>query len=83
MENNLYVGNLSNDVTEGDLIGLFEEYGSVSKCHLVLDKFTQESRGFAFIEMASEEQAKAAITGLDGKEFIDRILKVNPARPQA
>ena len=82
MGTNLYVGNVSFDATEGDLLGLFEKCGKVVRCNLILDKFTNRPRGFAFVEMGTQEEAGKAIADLDGKDFLGRALKVNEARPR-
>lgn len=82
MATNLYVGNVSFDATEGDLLGLFEKCGKVVQCNLILDKFTNRPRGFAFVEMSTQEEADKAIAELNDKEFLGRALKVNEARPR-
>lgn len=82
MATRLYVGNLSFSSTEGDLQRLFEQAGKVMSCNVVMDKFTNKSRGFAFVEMATQEEANKAIAELNGKDFDGRALKVNEARPR-
>jgi cold-inducible RNA-binding protein len=82
MSTKLYVGNLSFDVNESDLRGLFSEHGPVNEIHVVMDRMTGRPRGFAFATMGSEEGAKAAILALNGKEWKGRALTVNEARPQ-
>ena len=82
MGTNLYVGNLSFDTTEGELLDLFKQAGNVVKCNLILDRFTSRSRGFAFVEMGSQEEADKAIADLNGKDVDGRILKVNEAKPR-
>ncbi len=82
MATKLYVGNLSYSTTESDLKELFEQIGSVVSCNLVLDKFTDKSRGFAFVEMGSQDEANKAIAELDGKDVDGRNLRVNEARPR-
>ena len=79
---NIYVGNLSRDVTEADLRQLFEQYGQVESVAVIKDKFSGESRGFGFVELASKAEAEAAITALNGKEFKRRTLTVNEAKPR-
>jgi len=79
---NIYVGNLSNDASEDDLRQAFETFGQVTSVNIIKDKFSGESRGFGFVEMASKEEAQAAITGLNGKQLHDRTLNVNEARPR-
>jgi RNA recognition motif-containing protein len=78
----IYVGNLSYDVTENDLTGVFAEYGSVKRVQLPTDRETGKKRGFAFVEMNSDEEETAAIEALDGAEWMGRNLKVNKARPK-
>jgi RNA recognition motif-containing protein len=80
---NIYVGNLSFEATEDDLHKAFEEFGEIGSVTILKDKFSGKSRGFGFVEMANEAEAKAAISGLDGKELKGRALKVNEARPQS
>lgn len=79
---NIYVGNLSRDVTEADLRQLFEQYGQVESAAVIKDKFSGESRGFGFVELASKAEAEAAIAALNGKEFKRRTLTVNEAKPR-
>lgn len=79
---NIYVGNLSFDVTEEDLREAFEAFGEVTSAAVIKDKFSGESRGFGFVEMADAEQAKAAISGLNDKELKGRNITVNEARPR-
>ena len=76
----IYVGNLSYDATEADLTSVFAEYGSVRRVHLPTDRDTGRVRGFAFVEMDSLTQEEAAISALDGAEWMGRSLKVNKAR---
>ena len=78
----LYVGNLSFNSTEGDLQELFEQVGNVVRCDVILDKYTNNSRGFGFVEMATPEDARKAIEELDGRDLDGRPLKVNEARPR-
>jgi RNA recognition motif-containing protein len=82
MASKLYVGNLSYDTTEGDLRTLFEEAGTVTTCDVVIDRFTNRSRGFAFIEMGSQEDAQKAIELCNDKDLQGRNLVVNEARPR-
>ena len=79
---NIYVGNLPYKMTEDDLRQTFEEYGEVTSVNIIKDKFSGESRGFGFVEMSSDEHAKAAINGLNGKDMGGRSLNVNEARPR-
>ena len=80
---NIYVGNLSRDVTEEDLRQAFEGFGQIASVNIIKDKFSGQSRGFGFVEMPGRAEAQAAITGLNGKELKGRALNVNEARPQA
>lgn len=82
MGTKLYVGNLSFDTNEGDLMRHFEQAGTVSSCHLITDKYTSKSRGFGFVEMSSAEEADKAISMFHGKDLDDRELTVNVARPR-
>ena len=82
MGNKLYVGNLSFNTTETDLQDYFAQAGAVSEVLLVQDKFTGKSRGFAFVTMASDQDAQNAISTLHGKTFDGRPLTVNEARPR-
>jgi cold-inducible RNA-binding protein len=79
---NLFVGNMSFQTTESDLRALFEPFGQITRIHVALDRETGRARGFAFVEMANDEEAAKAIAGLDGKEVGGRNLKVNEARPK-
>src|SRR3972149_5244572 len=79
---NIYVGNLSYDTTEDDLRMAFERFGQVTSATLIKDKYTGKSRGFGFVEMPSDEEAQAAIQGLNGTELTGRTLTVNEARPR-
>jgi cold-inducible RNA-binding protein len=79
---NIYVGNISRDVTQTDLMDAFKTHGQVATVNIITDKFTGESRGFGFVEMPTKTEALAAIAGLNGKEFQGRTLTVNEARPR-
>ncbi len=79
---NIYVGNLSFEVTEDDLRAAFEAFGAVETASVVMDKFSGRSRGFGFIEMSTSDEAQAAISGLDGSDLKGRNLKVNEAKPR-
>ncbi|CBN59146.1 RNA-binding protein [Kamptonema animale CS-326] len=78
----LYVGNLSYQVTQEDIITVFAEYGTVKRVHLPTDRETGRPRGFGFVEMATDAEEEAAITALDGAEWMGRELKVNKAKPR-
>jgi RNA recognition motif-containing protein len=80
---NIYVGNLSFEATEEDLQGAFESFGKVESVKIIKDKYSGQSRGFGFVEMPSTDEAKSAISGLNGKELKGRTLSVNEARPRA
>ncbi len=79
---NIYVGNLAYSVTEDDLRQAFEEYGKVSTCDLIQDKYSGRSKGFGFIEMQEKSEAEAAIEALNEVELQGRPLKVNETRPK-
>ena len=79
---NIYVSNLSFNVTDEDLNEYFAEYGEVISAKVILDKFTQKSRGFAFVEMSDEEAAKKAIQELDGASVDGRTINVSVAKPR-
>ena len=79
---NIYVGNLSYDMTEEDLRKEFEAFGKVDSASIIKDKFTDKSRGFAFVEMAVSEEGKAAIAAINGKDVKGRALNVSEARPK-
>jgi RNA recognition motif-containing protein len=78
----IYVGNLSYEVTQEDLSGVFAEYGSVKRIQLPTDRETGRMRGFGFVEMGTEAEETAAIDALDGAEWMGRDLKVNKAKPK-
>jgi RNA recognition motif-containing protein len=78
----LYVGNLSFETTENDLQDLFEQHGTVNEVHLMMDRMTGRSRGFAFVTMNDNTQANAAASALNGHELNGRALTVNEARPR-
>src|SRR5438093_12930424 len=82
MGNKLYVGNMPFTTTETDLQDLFAQAGPVSEVLLMQDKFTGKSRGFAFVTMATDEDAKKAISQLHGAQLGGRALTVNEARPR-
>jgi cold-inducible RNA-binding protein len=82
MTQNLYVGNLSYETTEDTLRTLFAEYGQIESANLITDRYTGRSRGFAFVEMSTEEAAQEAMRGLNGKEVDGRELKVDKAKPK-
>ena len=79
---NIFVGNLSRDVTEDDLQKAFEAFGQVKSVKVIKDLFSGESKGFGFVEMQAKAEAQSAINGLNGKELKGRALNVNEARPR-
>ncbi len=78
----IYVGNMSYDTTEEDLLLACEAFGKVESATIIKDKFSGESKGFGFVEMSSKAEGQAAIDGLNGKELKGRTLNVNEARPR-
>lgn len=78
----IYVGNISYQETEDELRELFEPYGEVSEVSIVTDRETGRSRGFAFVEMPNDQEATAAIEGLNEREHLGRTLRVNEAQPR-
>jgi len=79
----IYVGNLSFDSSEADLQGLFATYGEVQSAKVIVDQFTNRSRGFGLIEMTNREEGLKAIQELDSRDLGGRQLKVNEARPRS
>ncbi len=79
---NIYVGNLSYQADEQDLGDLFATYGEVVSVRVVIDRETGRPRGFGFVEMASDEEARTAIEALNGQEHLGRQLNINEARPR-
>ena len=82
MGKKLYVGNLGYDTDQASLEALFSEHGTVESVSIITDRETGRSKGFGFVEMASDAEAQAAIAGLDGKECDGRAIKVNEAKPK-
>ncbi len=82
MGKKLYVGNLGFDVTQKDLEELFSQAGTCESVNIITDRTTGQSRGFGFVEMASNGEAQKAIQQFDGQEFRGRALRVNEAREQ-
>ena len=78
----IYVGNLSFNSTEQDLEDMFGEFGTVQSVKIIEDRETGRSRGFAFVEMSSNEEAQSAISALNGREVDGRALTINEAKPQ-
>lgn len=81
-QNKLYVGNLPFSATEDDIADAFSAHGTVQSVNVITDRDTGRPRGFAFVEMGTDEEAAAAIEALDGRDFGGRNLKVNVARPR-
>jgi RNA recognition motif-containing protein len=79
---NIYVGNLSFDVKEENLQAAFEAFGQVSTATIVRDKYSGQPRGFGFVEMPDQNEARTAIASLNGKELLGRQMNVNEARPR-
>lgn len=79
---NIYVGNMSFEMTEGDLRQAFEAYGEVSSSNIIKDKFSGQSKGFGFVEMTDEHKAQSAIDGLNDTELKGRKINVNKAKPR-
>ncbi|RPI12761.1 MAG: RNA-binding protein [Ignavibacteriae bacterium] len=79
---NIYVGNISRESSENEVKQVFEEYGEVTSCKLIKDKFTGVSKGFGFVEMPNKEQADNAIKNLDGKKIEGRAMSVAEAKPR-
>lgn len=82
MSTKLYVGGLSYGTTEDGLKEYFSQAGSVTSAAIIIDKMSGRSKGFGFVEMATEDEAKSAIEMLNGKEFDGRTITVNEARPK-
>ena len=80
---NIYVGNLPYTTTEDELREQASQYGELTSCTIIIDRETGRSRGFGFIEMASDEEAEALIEGMNGNNMGGRMLTVNKARPRA
>ena len=79
---NIYVGNLSDEVTEEDLLKAFEAFGEVASTTIIYDKSSGKSKGFGFVEMPTGSEAQAAIDALNGKELKEQTLSVSEARPR-
>ena len=79
---NLFVGNLSFQTTQDDLIAAFSQYGAVERVNIVTDRETGQARGFAFVEMTDRKEAETAIARLNGTELNGRAMNVNEARPK-
>lgn len=82
MASKLYVGGLPYSMGDDDLADAFKEYGTVVSASVIKDRDTGQSKGFGFVEMSSDEEAQAAIKGLDNQELSGRRIRVNEARPK-
>jgi RNA recognition motif-containing protein len=82
MGRKLYVGNLTFQVTDSDLSKLFEPHGTVASAQVIMDRDTGRSKGFGFVEMKTDQEAQAAATALNGKDYEGRPLTVNEAKPR-
>jgi len=80
---NIYVGNMAYNVTEEDLKKAFEAYGQVASVNVIRDQYSNQSKGFGFVEMPNASEAQAAIAALNGTDLNGRTLNVNQARPKA
>lgn len=80
---NIYVGNLSRETTEDEVRQAFGAFGQVTSVNIIKDRYSGESRGFGFVEMATKSEAQAAINGLNGTTLGERTLSVNEARPRS
>jgi RNA-binding proteins (RRM domain) len=80
---NIYIGNLMRDVTEADLKEAFTPFGEIKSVNIIKDKFSGQSKGFAFVEMGKKEEGEAAIESLNGKDLKGRTITVNEARPKS
>ena len=82
MSKKLYVGNLTYNVNESDLEALFAPFGTVQSAQIIVDRDTNRSKGFGFVEMSTDDEAQAAIQGLNGQDHGGRNLTVNEAKPR-
>lgn len=80
---NIYVGNLPRQASEDDLRPLFEPFGKIMSVNVIKDKFSNESKGFGFVEMSKKSEGQAAIEALNGKDLMGQALTVNEARPKS
>jgi RNA recognition motif-containing protein len=81
-EMKIYVGNLSYSTTEEDIRSAFSQFGTIDSADVIMDRSTGRSKGFGFVEMSNDAEAKAAIEGLNGKDLDGRSLNVNEAKPR-
>ncbi len=80
---NIYVGNLSSDVSDENLREAFESFGQVTSARVIKDKYSGQSRGFGFVEMPAQSQAQTAMKSLNGRELLGKQMSVKEARPRA
>jgi RNA recognition motif-containing protein len=80
MTNKIYVGNLSYEATSSELENKFAEFGEVLSARIITDRYTNQSKGFGFVEMSDGSSAQAAISALNGQEWLSRAMKVNEAQ---
>ena len=80
---NIYVGNLSYETTENDLRNMFEAYGTVDRASVVMDRMSNRSKGFGFVEMSNDTEAREAISALNESDIQGRKITVNEAKPKA
>ena len=80
---NIYVGNMAYNVSEEDLKKAFEAYGQVASVNVIRDQYSNQSKGFGFVEMPNSSEAQAAISALNGTDLNGRTLNVNQAKPKA
>ena len=80
---NLYISNLSYNISDEDLRLLFADYGEITSAKVIMDRETGNSRGFAFVEMTSDEEGQKAIDELNGVEYDQKVISVSVARPRA
>ena len=80
---NLYISNLSYNISDEDLRLLFADYGEITSAKVIMDRETGKSRGFAFVEMTSDEEGQKAIDELNGVEYDQKVISVSVARPRA
>jgi RNA recognition motif-containing protein len=79
---NIYVGSLSFELSEAELKQAFEAFGAVTSARIIMDRYSGRSKGFGFVEMANEAEAKAAIAGMNGKDLKGRKVTVSEAKPR-
>ncbi len=79
---NIYVGSLSFELSEAELKQAFEAFGAVASARIIMDRYSGRSKGFGFVEMANDSEAKAAIAGMNGKDLKGRKIMVSEAKPR-